>query len=185
MSGPRESALFALLQNRRSIRRFQEREIEAEKVHRLMQAALLAPSSKGKQAWEFIVVRDRGKLAELSEAKSHGGDFLKAASLGIVVCGDPRKSDVWVEDASIASAFLLLAAEAMGLGACWIQIRRREHAGGRTAGSFAAGILDLPERLSVLAVIAVGYPAESRPPTELDGLRYGKVWNETYGERDE
>jgi len=92
-----------LIANRRSIRRFSGDKVEAQKVELLKEAALRAPSSRGVNPWEFIFITDRNLLAKLSAAKPHGSTFLKDAPLGIVVCADPEKSDVWVEDASIAT----------------------------------------------------------------------------------
>ncbi len=106
---------IALVEKRRSIRKFLSKEVEREKIDTLIEAALRAPTSMGKNPWEFIVVRDKATLESLSKAKPHGASFLKDVSLAIVVCADPEKSDIWVEDTSIASAFILLAAESIGL----------------------------------------------------------------------
>jgi len=116
---------LSLIEKRRSIRKYQDKPIEEEKIQLLMEAALRAPSSMGNNPWEFIFVTERKVLEKLSAAKPHGAAFLKNAALGVVVCADPNKSTVWIEDCSIASIFLQLAAESAGLGSCWIQIRER------------------------------------------------------------
>ena len=116
-----------LLRARRSIRRFQDRPVEQEKIDILIEAMLRSPSSRGLSPWEFVVVTEKETLVRLSQAKSYGSSFLKNAPLAIVVCADPKKCDVWVEDCSIASILLHLAATDLGLGSCWIQIRLREH----------------------------------------------------------
>ncbi|VAX32202.1 Nitroreductase, partial [hydrothermal vent metagenome] len=92
-----------LIRKRRSIRKFLKKEVEAEKIDQLVEAALRAPSSRGLNPWEFIVVTKKDLLEKLSKAKKHGSSFLNNAPLGIVVCADPAKCDVWIEDASIAS----------------------------------------------------------------------------------
>ena len=97
---------ISLIQKRRSIRKFQRKKVETEKVDMLVEAALRSPSSMGRNPWEFIFVTDQSLLEKLSRAKPHGSAFLKDAPLGIVVCADPETSDVWVEDASIAAIFL-------------------------------------------------------------------------------
>ena len=109
-----------LIQKRRSIRKFQEKPVENEKIEMLIEAALRAPSSMGCNPWEFIFVTDQTSLERLSKAKQHGSAFLRNAPLGIVICADPNKSDVWVEDASIAATFLQLTAESAGLSSCCI-----------------------------------------------------------------
>lgn len=155
--------------------------MEPEKIERLIESGLRAPSSRGLNPWEFIVVTDARLLEMLSRAKEHGSEFLAGAPLGIVVCADPARCDVWIEDASIAAAFMLLAAHDMGLGACWIQIRQRLHAGSETAEEFVRKVLRIPENLHVECLIAVGYPAEKKSPHRKSDLEYGKVhWN-AYG----
>jgi nitroreductase len=124
---------LSLIQKRRSIRKFLIKQVEREKIDMLMEAALRAPSSMGSGPCELIIVSDKELLEKLSMAKQHGSAFLKNASLGLIVCTDPNRSDVWVEDASIVSIFIQLTAESVGLGSCWIQIRERMHNESQTA----------------------------------------------------
>lgn len=170
-----------LLEKRRSIRRFLDRPVESEKVALLVEAALRSPSSRGVNPWEFVVVRERGMLESLARAKEHGSSFLSGAPLGIVVCADARKSDVWVEDASIATIILQLAAESLGLGSCWIQLRERLHSKELTAQDYVAELLHLPPGVMVEAMLAVGYPAESKPPHSREKLGWPQVHMEMFG----
>jgi nitroreductase len=172
---------LSLVQKRRSIRQYLEKPVEKEKIELLIEAALRSPSSRGFNPWEFIVLTDRDLLAKLSKAKPHGASFLKNAPLGIVVCADPEKCDVWVEDASIASIFLHLAAESLELGSCWIQIRMRMHDQTKTAQEYVQELLNIPENLNVESMIAIGYPAESKPPHRKENLPYEKVYYNEYG----
>jgi len=172
---------MSLIQKRRSIRKFLDKPIEAEKIDLLFEAALRAPSSKGLNPWEFIVVINRDLLEKLSRAKQHGSAFLKNAPLGIVVCADPQKCDVWVEDASIATIFIHLAAESLGLGSCWIQIRERMHDAKKSSQEYIAELLNIPATMRVESIIAVGYPAETLPPHGKDELLYEKVHRDIYG----
>jgi nitroreductase len=172
---------LSLVQKRRSIRQYLERPVEKEKIELLIEAALRSPSSRGFNPWEFIVVTDRDLLEKLSKAKTHGASFLKKAPLGIVVCADPEKCDVWVEDASIASIFLHLAAESLGLGSCWIQIRMRMHDQTKTAQEYVQELLNIPGNLNVESMIAIGYPAESKPPHRKENLQHEKVYYNEYG----
>jgi nitroreductase len=164
-----------LITNRRSIRRFKTDKLETEKIEILEEAALRAPSSRGSNPWEFIFVTDRNLLEKLSGAKPHGSTFLRDAQLGIVVCADPEKSDVWVEDASIATIFIQLAATSLELGSCWIQIRDRMHDETRTAEAYVADVLDIPSNLKVESMIAIGYPAESKSPHPKESLQNEKI----------
>ena len=172
-----------LIANRRSIRRFTADKIETEKIELLKEAALRPPSSRGVNPWEFVFVTDRNLLGKLSGAKPHGSSFLKDAQLGIVVCADPAKSDVWVEDASIAAIYIQLAATSLELGSCWIQIRDRLHDETQTAEQFIADVLKIPSNLKVEAMIAIGYPAESKSPHPKTELQHEKVHLNQYGKR--
>ena len=166
---------LSLVQKRRSIRQYLDKPVEPEKIDRLIEAALRAPSSRGFNPWEFVVVTDGLLLEKLSKAKPHGASFLKDASLGIVVCADPEKCDVWIEDASIASIYIHLAAESMELGSCWIQIRKRMHDQTKAAEQYIRELLNIPENLNVESMIAIGYPAEKKSPHPKEDLQYEKV----------
>ena len=83
---------------------------------------LLAPSSRSRRPWEFIVVTDKETLRELSFA-GREQQLLAEAPLGIVIIADKEACDVWVEDCSITAILAQLTAHSMGLGSCWIQIR--------------------------------------------------------------
>ena len=172
-----------LITKRRSIRRFTADKVEAEKVEILKEAALRAPSSRGINPWEFIFITDRNLLANLSAAKPHGSTFLKDAPLGVVVCADPQKSDVWVEDASIATIFVELAAASLDLGSCWIQIRKRMHGETQSSEAYVANLLNIPSHLKVESMIAIGYPAEIKPPHLKEELQNEKVYLNQYGEK--
>jgi nitroreductase len=173
--------VMSVIQKRRSIRKFLNKPIEDEKVDLLIEAALRAPSSRGLDPWEFIVVTNGDLLEKLSQAKQQGSAFLKNAPLGIVVCADPDQCDVWIEDASIAAIFIHLAAESLGLGSCWIQIRERMHDGEKSAQAHVAETLHIPAKMRIETIIAVGYPDEKKPPHQKDELLYEKVFVDVYG----
>ncbi|MCP4600162.1 MAG: NAD(P)H-dependent dehydrogenase/reductase, partial [Proteobacteria bacterium] len=159
-----------LIETRRSIRKFKQQAVEPEKIEKLVEAALRAPSSMSRNPWEFIVVTEPELLAKLARSKEHGSSFLKNSPLAIVVCADPQKCDVWVEDASIASIFIHLAAHDLGLGSCWIQIRDRMHDGSITAEEYVRQILAIPENLKVESIVAIGYPDEQKDGHPKDQL---------------
>jgi len=165
----------ALIRKRRSIRKYQDKPVEREKIDLLVEAALRSPSSRGYNPWRFIVVTEPDLLVRLSGTKPHGSTFLKGAPLGIVVCGDGEKSDMWIEDCSIACTFIQLAAESLGLGSCWIQVRGRKHSDTVSADAYISELLDIPKGLSVESIIAVGYPGESKNPHPGDELQVEKV----------
>jgi nitroreductase len=120
-------------------------------------------------------------MQKLSLSKEHGSGFLKGAPLGIVVCADPQRSSVWIEDAAIASIFIHLAAASLGLGSCWVQIRDRMHTKTQTAQEYVAGLLGIPDDHRILSIIGIGYPEENKSPHPKETLAYDRVYRESYG----
>jgi nitroreductase len=175
--------LIDLLRTRRSVRQFQDRPVEKEKIDLLVEAMLRSPSSRSLNPWEFVIVTDPEMLAALAQAKPHGASFIKNAPLAIVVCGDFSKSDVWVEDCSIAALILHLVAADIGLGSCWVQLRKREHDGQITSEQYVRKLLGLGDNLAVEAVIAIGYANEDKPGHLDSSLLYEKVNYEKYGQK--
>lgn len=176
--------MIETLRTRRSIRRYAERCLAPELVEQLQEAVLRAPSSRGRQPWQFVFVDEPELLAQLARAKPHGSSFLAGAALGIVICGDEQVCDVWVEDCSIAAFVAHLAAHALGLGSCWIQIRARPHDEHQSAEQYVQQLLGIPAHLRVEAIVAVGHPAESKPAHAAAELDRKKLHHNRYGGSD-
>jgi Nitroreductase len=164
-----------LIKYRRSIRKFLPQVVEPEKIDTLLKSALMAPTSKNSRSWEFVVVDDAGVLQKLSLSRPMGSALIANAPLAVVVLADPSKSDCWLEDASIASAFLQLQAQDLGLGSCWVQVARRPHNDDITAEQYIRELLQIPEEMNVVNVIAIGYKDEERRPYDETRLAYDKI----------
>ena len=167
--------MLTTLRTRRSIRKYQDRPLSSSCVEALEEAVLRAPSSRGLNPLHHVFVQDKDMLEKLALAKPHGGAFLKNASLGVVVCADPSVSDVWVEDAAIASFILHMTAHTRGLGSCWIQVRKRMHTEEISASEYIRTCLHLPEHLEVEAIIAIGYPDENKTGHPKNELLYPRI----------
>ena len=167
--------MLEILRDRRSIRRYKDRQIEEEKIEQLKEAALRAPSSRGINPWRFVFVTDKPMLEKLSSAKESGSSFLKDAALGVVVAAKQGESDVWVEDCSIASIILQLAGCSLDLGSCWIQIRNRRHSSSMSAEDYVKQTLGLPDEFLVECIISFGYPDEVKRPIAAADLEWGKI----------
>lgn len=174
------TTMLELIQKRRSTRKFTSEKVEQEKIYQILKAALWSPTSKNNRPWEFVVVEDSQTLEQLSECKPHGASFLTNAPLGIVVLGDPDKSDVWVEDCSIASILMQMTAESIGLGSTWIQVRLRLDEEGTTAGDNVKAVINAPENLEVLSIMAFGYKEKERQPYTEDVLLWDRVHQEKF-----
>ena len=157
------------------MRQFTDELLSGDDVKLLLRAGLMAPSSKGMHSYEFVVVEDKQMLTALSGCKAVGSDFLAGAPLAIVVLADPAVSDVWIEDASVAAANILLQAEDLGLGACWIQVRNRYTADERSAEQIVKSLLNIPEEKGVVCIIAVGHKGMERKPQNEDRLKWERV----------
>lgn len=152
------------LRSRRSIRKYSESPVEPDKIETLLRAAMAAPSAGNEQSWRFVVVTAREQLDRLAEATPYSG-MLRGAPLAIVVCGDRTSArypeEYWVQDCAAAMENMLIAAHAIGLGACWLGYHPRGDRKDR-----AREILGLPEEVDTLGVASIGYPAERKPPAE-------------------
>ena len=173
--------MIELLRNRRSVRKFTSEAIEPEKVELLKETVLRSPTSRNIKPWEFIFVDDREILRQLSLSKPHGARFLQHAALGLVVCADGEKSDVWTEDCSIASILVQMVAQSIGLGSCWIQIRNRMFDDETTSQEYVRNLLKMPVNIEVESIVALGYPAEKKEPISRDDLDYTKVRINCFG----
>jgi len=158
---------FETIWSRTSIRQFDSaQEVSAGLVEELLRAGMCAPSAMNKQPWEFIVVRDKAKLAALAEALPYSR-VGNGAKLAIVVCGnldnglEGRGKEYWIQDCSAATENILLAAKALDLGAVWTGVYPGED---RVAA--VRRILAIPESHMPLNVIPVGYPAENPAPKD-------------------
>ena len=173
--------MLDIFYKRRSTRKFLNQRIEAEKIKKLLTAAMLAPSSRGLRPWEFILVDDPTLLETLAISKPHGASLLRHAPLAIIIAGDKTRSDVWVEDCSIASLFIQLEAEVLGLGSCWVQINHRFYNDDITSNEYIHEQFKIPERLEVLSVIGIGYKAAVRAPMSDLDITWDKVSLNKFG----
>ncbi len=172
-----------LIVNRRSIRRYTTEEISAEDVKTIMEAALMAPTSKNSRAWQFVLVEDSAKLEALSKCKESGAGPIAGAALAIVVAVDAEATDPWIEDAAIAATYIQLQAADLGLGSCWIQVLGRYTSDDVQAETYVQNMLDMPDTIIPVCIITLGHPAEERKPQDIEKLRWEKVHVGSWTER--
>lgn len=147
--------------SRRSIRRFTDRPVSGERLRDLLEAAMAAPSAVAKDPWRFIVVRERATLEKIADILPHG-QMLRRAAAGVVVCGDLEAAhdgleSYMLQDCSAAIENILLAANALGIGSCWLGIHpRRERIEGIRA------LFRLPAHITPVSGIALGYPESAK-----------------------
>lgn len=145
---------------RKSVRKYLPKPVEQEKTELLLKAGMAAPTGKNTQPWEFVVVTDRAVLDSMAAALPYA-KMLKEAPMAIVVCGDMTKSSYWYIDCSAAAENILLAAEALGLGAVWTATYPYED-----RMEVAKKYTGHPDHIASLCVIPVGYPAVPHTPKD-------------------
>lgn len=159
-----------LAKKRRSHRKFTEDRLNEEQIQALLDAALMAPTSKGLHSYSFCVVENPELLESLSKTKAIGSQFVADAKCAIVVMAEPEISDVWIEDASTAAMSILYQAEDLGLGACWVQIRERKDADGKDSETIVRELLELPESMRVVCLVALGYKGMERKGQNMERI---------------
>lgn len=164
-----------LIRHRRSCRDYTSEEIDAEHLRLILRAALYSPTSRNRQAWHFIVVDNPTDIEKLADCKEHGSAFLKNAPIAIVILGNPQENDCWIEDGSIAVTSMQYQAEELGLGSCWIQVRNRGLNSGVAASEIVKGILNIPDEMDVLCILAVGHKQSPLKEKDDDRLKWEQV----------
>lgn len=166
--------LWEAIITRRSIRKFKSTPIPSELIEKLLRAGMQAPSARNKQPWHFVIVTERDLLDKISVVHPYAY-MLKEAPLGILICGDKNLEitvEYIVQDCSAATQNMLLAAHDFGLGAVWLGIYPRE-----PRIKALRKLLNLPENIIPISMIAVGYPDEIKSPEDRfkpDRVHYNK-----------
>lgn len=163
-----------LLLTRRSIRKYTDEPISGEDVKTILEAGLMAPSSKRKMPWHFIVVEDKAMLAQLSQCRDAGAGPIANAALAIIVTVDMTVSEAWVEDGSIAAVLMQLQAHDLGLGSCWIQMRNRS-LGDEATEDLVREMLEIPDNMAILCAVTIGHKDEERKPFDEEKMLWEKV----------
>jgi len=146
--------------DRRSIRRFTGQKIGNGEIKAMLTAAMYAPSAVNMQPWHFVVIDDPRLMQKIMEIHPYAR-MLQSASHAVVVCGDEELQHAdgyWVVDCGAATQNLLLAAQTLGIGSCWVGLHPREER--KIAFS---RLLQLPSHVKPFALVALGYPEERKP----------------------
>ena len=148
----KSKAVLENIAERKSVRKYLNKSVEEDKIDAMVKAGMVAPSGMDRRPWEFVVVTDREALDSMA-AKLPYAKMLTNAPLAIVVCGDTTRSSYWYLDCSAATQNVLLAAEALGLGAVWTAAYPYED-----RIDVVRQNTGLPENIVPLCVIPIGYP---------------------------
>ena len=169
-------AVFENIFSRKSVRSFTSEPVSQEHIEAMLKAAMAAPTAVNYQPWRFVVVTDRAQLDAMAEILPYA-KMLRQAPLAIVVCGETtwfegRENPYWQQDCSAATENLLLAVEALGLGAVWTGVYPNMQLA-EPLGEF----LGLPETVQPLCAIPIGHHDGTTKPRDKwkpENVHYGR-----------
>lgn len=175
-SGNAADAVLENIHNRKSVRQYTSEPVSQEHIETMLKAAMAAPTAVNYQPWRFVVVTDRAQLDEMAELLPYA-KMLKQAPLAIVVCGETvwmggNENPYWQQDCAAATQNLLLAAEALGLGAVWTGVYPNE-----TLYPKLHDFLNMPPEVQPFCAIPIGHPAGDDKPKDKwkpENIHYGK-----------
>lgn len=162
---------------RRSVRKYSGREVEDEKLDRILRAAMQAPSAVNQQPWEFIVIKNKETLKRLADISIYA-TMLKEASAAVIILGNkdmmivPEKAS---QDLSAATENLMLEAVELGLGTVWIGVDPDVD-----KIEFITKMFDVPENVKPYSLISIGYPADENANKFIDRYKAERVHYEKY-----
>jgi nitroreductase len=166
--------LTDIMLKRRSTRKFTDEKVTRDELEKILQAALLAPTSRNRKPCNFMVVERKETLEELSQCKDHGAELIKGAALAIVVLADTMITDTWSEDSSIALTFMHLMATELGLGSCWVQVHMRKK-DGVYAEEVVREILKGDSHYRIAGILAIGHSDDIPQPHTLEDIDKSKI----------
>jgi len=152
--------VFEAVRTRRSIRKYNQKPVEIEKLMKILEAARLSPSANNNQPWHFIAVTDKTAREKLFSA--YHSDWFVNAPVIIVACATPSEGwsrqdgeNYWKVDTAIAMQTMVLVAHELGLGTCWIGAFKEDK---------VKEVLGIPKEVRVISMTPLGYPDEQKKP---------------------
>lgn len=163
-----------IISRRRSTRKFLATTVEREKLQRILDAALVAPTSRNTRSTRFFVVQDKATLERMSQMRDYGSAFMKDAAAAIVVAGDRQTTDLWIDNCAIAATTIQLAVVDEGMASCWVHVNDRpclkDEPEGAKADDYLRSLLGIPAHYGILCAVALGYSDyEPKPLPEYEG----------------
>ena len=163
--------LMEVFRNRRSVRKYTDRQISDEDLQKILSAGLLVPSGKGLKPWQAVVIRDAETLKALEGCRKGGAKMLQTATCAVAVFSDKNMTDTYIEDSSLFMGYMHLMASSLGIGSVWLQIRLRpSDQEGVTSEEFVRSVLSVPDNMMPEAILVMGYPESVPEPNPEPGF---------------
>jgi len=163
--------MLEVIKKRRSIRRFQDKEIEREKIEEILKAAMTSPSAHDRRPWRFWLVRNKERKEKLAQIQPWAS-FVAEAPVVLVIGSEP--DSLWVENCSIVASLVYLEATNQGLGTCWVQVRGMKNEKGKESEEEVKKIINVPGEIRILCLLPLGYP-QKIPPEHSGEIEKEKV----------
>jgi nitroreductase len=145
------------IKQRRSVRRFRPEPVSREVLAQLVDCGRLAPTAVAEEPWEFIVVTDEQMRKRIADVTDYGKFIADAPACVVVFCKDTK---YYLEDGCAATENILVAATALGLGACWVAGDKKRYA------DEVRGMLGVPSGFRLVSLLPVGYPTDGPGPKQ-------------------
>ncbi len=171
--------MLEAIRKRRSVRKYQARDIEPEKLNEILRAAMFSPSGHHCRSWEFVVVKNQKTKESLSLATPYSS-FTKDASIIIALCANDHLDPLWIENLSIAAAYIYLETTNQGLGTCFIQIRGAKTTDGQDSEQYVRKIIKAPNNIRILCLLPLGYPNEQKEEHQEKEFEKSKIHEECW-----
>jgi nitroreductase len=144
--------------SRRSIRKYTDEPVSETDVIRLLEAGMAAPSAMNRRPWHLVAVTDKEVIQTIAQSPPYSRTLIDAP-LVIVVCGDPSVSDWWLQDCTLATQNILVAAAGLGLGGVFLGCHDKPEREGPIRQALA-----IPDEIGMASVLCIGHPAEHKEP---------------------
>lgn len=164
-----------LILKRRSVREFADENITNSQLNKILEAGLLAPTSRNLKPCNFLIVSNKNTLDELANVKESGSQFLSNSNKAIVVVADSLKSDTWIEDSSICLAYMQLMAASLDVGSCWVQIHLRKSADGEDCEKLVRDIVKVDDFYRIVGILALGIAKNEVKSHTIDEIDKDKI----------
>lgn len=150
-----------ILEKRRSTRKFLPRKVEHDKLQRIVDMALQAPSSRNCRSTRLLVVEQPEMLEKIAAMRDYGSAFVSGAAAVILVMGDRHVTDLWIDNCAITATVMQLAIVDEGMASCWVHVNGRpcrvKEPDGEQADEYLRKLLPIPDDYGILCAIAFGY----------------------------
>ena len=168
-----------LFRTRRSYRKYSEKPIDEAVLKQIMEVGLISPTGDNFKTVELILIKDKDLLNEIASMRKAAA-MLRHAGAAIIVLVNTQKTDLWIEDGAISASYMHLAADALGIGSCWIQVRARDAADGSEFEEKLKEKLDIPEYMKPLCILSLGNVDHQLPAHSIEDINWDKIHSEKY-----